>query len=245
MAREPIAIIVEDDIIFGNELQDFLKSHAISTILLHSLTDILHNIKLVNSDIIILDQFVGRADALEKLSDLRCSFSGGVVILSGNSDPADRVLALERGADDYIAKSLDPREILARIRAVLRRVKVVRTAAETHQNLLHPGAEPDDDFTIWNLTAWAPDGLPIGLTPTEARFLAYFIHNPGRIVSRAELSENVLKREYSVNDRHIDVIVCKIRKRIGPHMQNNPAITCVRGRGYICTIKNDEKSLSI
>lgn len=236
----PNVVLVEDDCVFAEELIDFLESHGIQTTWFATMDQRITEIVELNPDIVVLDQFVAGHDCLTSLVDLRRSYRGGVLVLTGNMDVVDRIVALETGADDYVAKSLGPRELLARLRAVLRRV----APADSSANPVPPNA-PAAGATVAAVTRqpWtidlrrhlvvAPDGVPLALTNLEFEAVDYLSRNAGRLITRDELSLALLARPYTPLDRSVDNMLSRIRKALEPHMQDEPAIRSIRGRGYI------------
>ncbi len=152
-------VLVEDDAPFAEELVEFLTAHGLRTIWFPGMSGRIAEIVQLQPDLLVLDQLVAGHDWLTLLPELRRVYPGGVVVLTSNTDPVDRIVALETGADDFVAKSLGPRELLARLRAVLRRVG--------------PGVQPAPPPSArWVIDTRrhllvAPDGTPMKLTSTE------------------------------------------------------------------------------
>ena len=114
-------LIVEDDIDFADAIRGYLAAHGFAPRILSSAERLMEELQSGQPRLLVLDQFVGGLDLSLMLMSIRRQFSGPILLLSGNTDPTDRILSLERGADDYIVKTAPPREILARMRASLRR----------------------------------------------------------------------------------------------------------------------------
>ena len=223
----PLVVLVEDDPGYAEELVEFLELHGMDTIWLKSFADLAATIRLRSPDLLVLDQFVAGKDAVTLLADVRRSYQGGVVLLTGNQDVTDRIVALETGADDFVAKSLGPRELLARLRAVSRRVGPPAATPE-------PQAQPGR----WLIDArrnkiQAPDGTTLKLTYTELRMLIYLVNNPGRLIDRGELTGAVLGRRFLADDRSADNMLSRIRVVLKPHLPDHDVIRSVRGRGYV------------
>ena len=220
-------VLVEDDAPFAEELVEFLGTHGIKAIWFATLTGRIGEIVQLQPDLLVLDQFVDGYDSLTSLAELRRSYAGGVVVLTGNTDAVDRIVALETGADDFVAKSLGPRELLARLRAVLRRVKAGPVVPSS--------AAPVGKWVIDTRrhVLQTPDGIHVKLTNTEFEALVYMSVHAGRLISRDELSQKLLNRPFTPLDRSVDNMLSRIRKAIEPHMSGEPAIRSVRGRGYV------------
>ncbi len=227
-------VLVEDDTVFAEELVEFLAAHGIRTIWFPGVVGRIAEIVQLQPDLLVLDQFLAGHDSLILLPELRRVYPGGVVVLTSNTDAVDRIVALETGADDFVAKSLGPRELLARLRAVLRRVGPGTPAAPPSAPWLidaPPSARWIIDTRRQMLVT--PDGTQLRLTSTEFETIVYLSHNVGRLISRDELSTTLLNRPFTPLDRSVDNMLSRIRKAIEPHMSGEPAIRSVRGRGYV------------
>jgi DNA-binding response OmpR family regulator len=160
----------------------------------------------------------------------------GLVILTGRGDAVDKVVGLEIGADDYITKPFDLRELVARIRAVLRRTASSTAAVGTAQP---PVASPKAlRFLDWTFDVGArrllnPDGVQVVLTTGEHELLHTFLRHPGRVLSRDFLLEETRGREAGPFDRTIDVQVGRLRKKIEVSAEDPQSLKSVRGAGYI------------
>ena len=222
-------VLVEDDAAFAEDLVEFLQAHGLSVHWLDSLQDMVATVLRLQPDVVVLDQFVAGRDSLLLLPELRRRYSGGLLVLTGNQDVTDRILALETGADDFVAKSLGPREMLARLRAVLRRVRPPASAAP----LAAAPSGPAWHIDVLRHQVRAPDGTMLRLTGAEFQALVFLAQRAGRVVSREEVSEAVLDRPFSALDRSVDNLVSRLRKALEAHFVDEPVIRSVRGRGYV------------
>ena len=220
-------VLVEDDPAYAEELVEFLELHGMKAIWLKSFADLAVTIRLRSPDLLVLDQFVAGMDAVTLLFDVRRYYNGGIVLLTGNQDATDRIVALETGADDFVTKSLGPRELLARLRAICRRMAPQSTNSERHPE---PGRWIIDSRQNRVQT---PNGTTLQLTYTELHILIYLVKNPGRVIDRDELSVAVLRRRFMAKDRSIDNMLSRIRVMLTPHMLDHQVIRSVRGRGYV------------
>ena len=174
--------------------------------------------------LILLDVMMPDADGFEVLRCIRQHSRTPVLMLTARGDTHDRVRGLEMGADDYLPKPFDPTELLARIRAILRRAR--------------PQPEPaafslgDIELDGGSRTVWR-SGAALDLTTVEFDLLAALIRAAGSTVSREELVRNVLGREFSPFDRSIDTHVCNLRRKLGPFEGGAERIKGVRGAGYL------------
>jgi two-component system OmpR family response regulator len=153
-----------------------------------------------------------------------------VIMLTAQGDPASRVVGLELGADDYIGKPFEPRELVARIHAVMRRI----------QGRGGPSARRADDsvrFAGWRFDSHrrqllSPDGVVVALSSAEFRLLSAFVARPRRLLTREQLLELTRAPGVEVSDRSIDLAVSRLRQKIGDGMRDVPLIRTVRGEGY-------------
>ncbi|MFZ5934099.1 DNA-binding response regulator [Pseudomonas putida] len=173
---------------------------------------------------VVLDVMLPDGSGLELLKQLRNEHAElPVLMLSARGEPLDRILGLELGADDYLAKPCDPRELTARLRAVLRRS--------------HPTATTTQ-LEIGDL-AFSPvrgvvsiDGRDMSLTLSESRILEALLRQPGEPLDKQELAQIALGRKLTLYDRSLDMHVSNLRKKVGPHPDGRPRIVALRSRGY-------------
>ncbi|MBU6191461.1 MAG: winged helix-turn-helix domain-containing protein, partial [Betaproteobacteria bacterium] len=178
-------------------------------------------------DLILLDQRLPDADGLVLARELRAASDVGIIIITGFGQPVDRILGLELGADDYVAKPVDLRELLARIRSVLRRRSP--RLADTPDALSFEGWNIDPSAR--RLTA--PTGDVVDLTSGEFDLLMVFARQPNRVLSRDEIMNALHHREAGPYDRAIDVQVGRLRRKIEPDPARPALIKSVRGAGYL------------
>jgi two-component system response regulator CpxR len=181
-------------------------------------------------DLVILDVMLPELTGLQLMKQLRASSRVGVLMLTARGEEVDRIIGLEYGADDYLAKPFNPRELIARIRAVYRRLKPWR------EDEMSPAPEC---FEIGDLAldqgtrTCRRGGEVIELTTAEFDLLAVFLRRSGRVVPRKELLREVLDREYSPFDRSIDVHVSNLRRKLGALPDGTERIRGIRSIGYI------------
>ncbi|MGD9946711.1 MAG: response regulator [Burkholderiaceae bacterium] len=200
------------------------------------------------ADLILLDLGLPGEDGLTLARELRGSSRAGIIIVTGRGQPVDRVVGLELGADDYVAKPFDLRELLARIRSVLRRIKPERDNGEPRAETASaapaaPAATPAPErysFDGWRLDVGArslhrPTGEPVALTSGEFQLLMIFVQQPNQVLSRDRLMELIHGRESGPFDRAIDVQVGRLRRKIETDPAEPALIKSVRGLGYLFT----------
>ncbi|HMN38652.1 MAG TPA: response regulator transcription factor [Hyphomicrobium sp.] len=184
-------------------------------------------------DLVTLDLNLGGEDGLRIARELRARRNVPIVMITGKADPIDRIVGLELGADDYIVKPFHMREVVARVRAVLRRYEAgLASPAENG----HAG-KPRYDFDGWRFDTARrevrnPSGEVCDLTTAEFNLLRILLERPGRVLSRDELMDQLKGHDWSPLDRSIDALVARLRKKIEPHSERPMLIKTVRGVGY-------------
>ena len=223
--------LVEDDAGFAKELIEFLGAYGIQAVWLETLDELQARVSALQPDALLLDQFVGGQDAVTRIAGLRGSYSGGIMVLTGNLDVLDRIIALETGADDFVSKLLGPREILARLRAVMRRSnQAVEPASRSRGSALGPWRIHPTKHELY-----APDGTLVRMSVTEFRALMVLIDSGVSVVSRDTLSRTVFRRPHTALDRSVDNLMSRIRKMLEVYTDGVPVIRAVRGLGYMFT----------
>ncbi|MBI5589739.1 MAG: response regulator transcription factor [Deltaproteobacteria bacterium] len=225
-------LIIDDDTGLCELLIEYLTPEGFQVDAVHDGQSGADQACMQNYDMIVLDVMLPKKNGFEVLQQLRSRISTPVVMLTARGDDVDRIIGLEMGADDYLPKPFNPRELVARIRAVLRRVKPdngeMRHLAGPDR-LLMVGDVRMDLGTHGVTCADAP----IELTAVEFNLLEHLLRNAGRLVSRKYLAKTVLGREMSSYDRSIDVHVSKLRKKLGLEPAGMERIKTIRGVGYL------------
>jgi two-component system OmpR family response regulator len=182
-------------------------------------------------DLVVLDLMLPGEDGLTLCRELRAKTNLPVLMLKARSDEVDRIIGLEMGADDYLAKPFNPRELLARIKSIVRRAQALPTnlASEAVHSLRFAGWTLD--VATRNVTA--ADGLVVPLSGAEYRLLRVFLDHPQRVLAREQLLELANGREAILFDRSIDVLVGRLRKRLRDDSREPALIKTVRGEGYV------------
>jgi two-component system response regulator CpxR len=187
-------------------------------------------------DLIVLDVMLPAMDGFEVLRRLRAESRIPVLMLTARGDDLDRILGLEIGADDYLPKPFNPRELAARIRAILRRTNEIEST-QNGSPIVVGDLELNAGSRVVRL-----GGEVLELTTVEFDLLEAFLKSAGRIVGRDELVKEVLGREFSPFDRSIDTHVCNLRKKVGPYSDGTERIKGVRGVGYLYAVPSDSKN---
>ena len=180
-------------------------------------------------DLVILDWMLPRLDGLEVLRRIRQTAPTPVLMLTARGEETDRVIGLEVGADDYLTKPFSLRELVARVRALLRRAELIRQTLTVDRQgddavLTRAGLRLDPEAHQATL-----DGAPLELSPTEFALLHLLLRSPGRAFSRSYLLDTVWQESYVGGDRSVDKAVLRLRKKLGPL---GDAIETVWGIGY-------------
>lgn len=225
-------LIVEDDERLATLTKDYLESNGLTVAIEGDGGRAIERIKTEQPDLVVLDLMLPGEDGLAVCRIVRPYYKGPILMLTARTEDLDQVLGLEMGADDYVAKPVRPRVLLARIRALLRRVK------DTPEEL---AAEPSSEnrLTFGNLVvdnamreAWL-DGKSIDLTSAEFDLLWLLSSSAGRVLTREEIFHQLRGIEYDGQDRSIDVRVSRIRPKVGDDPMNPKRIKTVRSKGYL------------
>jgi two-component system OmpR family response regulator len=225
--------IVEDDPDVRALLAHSLGMHGYKVTALESGAEIETVLTADPPDLVILDVGLPGMDGLTITQKIRQHSDVAIIIVSGRGDLTDRVVGLEIGADDYITKPFEPREILARVRSVLRRGR-----AHAHAPQATDGGHVIFRFGDWNLDVTAQaltgaDGQPVPLTSGEFRLLETLVTRAGRVLSRDQLMDACYGNDAPAFDRSIDVCVARLRKKLLDNPRNPATIRTVRNGGYI------------
>ncbi len=177
-------------------------------------------------DAVILDVMLPDGNGLDLLKLLRTNHPDlPVLMLSARGEPLDRILGLELGADDYLPKPCEPRELTARLKAILRRSSNHNTASPSHIELGDLNFSPVRGVVTIN-------EVETVLTVSESRLLEALIKQPGEPIDKHELTQIALGRKLTLYDRSLDMHISNLRKKLGPHSDGSPRILSLRGRGY-------------
>jgi two-component system response regulator CpxR len=225
-------LIVDDDVELCRLLSERLGSEGFAIEAAHDGLRGLERALSHEHALIVLDLMLPGLGGLDVLRRLRAQSTVPVLILTARGEDVERILGLEIGADDYLPKPFNPRELVARIRAILRR----SNRAENITKVLTVG---DIRLDPTAREAWINE-TPLDLTSVEFTLLETLMQDAGRIVTREHLTETVLGRRLGPFDRVIDVHVSNVRKKLGP-AQGGERIKSVRGSGYLFVVRTESK----
>ena len=230
-------LVVDDDKKLCRLIKDYLEALGYDVVTVHTARQGLEKALAETFDAVILDIMMPEMDGLEVLRKIRAASQVPVLMLTGLGEESDRIVGLEMGADDYLPKTFSTRELLARLRAVIRRSRVTaeRTAAasasmavEKHQAPIVIGdlhIEPDTRRVTLN-------DKPVSLTAVEFDLLLALARVPGRVKSREQLLLEVAERDFEAFDRSIDVHISSIRRKLGDDAKSPRWVQTVRSVGY-------------
>jgi two-component system response regulator CpxR len=227
---EPI-LLIDDDIELCSMLEDYLVRHGFSVTTEHHGELGLHRALTGDFSMVLLDVMLPGLDGFEVLRRLRTSSQVSVLLLTARGEDIDRIVGLEIGADDYLPKPFNPRELLARIRAILRRTAAARpsksSSAPGIRHLSVGGIELDTGAR----TATC-NGVELDLTNVEFELLGALMAAPGQILTREHLTELVLDRRFNPFDRSLDMHVSRLRRKLDDAAKLGDQIKTIRSMGY-------------
>lgn len=225
--RKLIAI-VEDDADVARIIVQVLGDFSFRTVWCRNAADLLRQLRSIVPDLCIIDLSLPDMDGIDLMQRVRAQSSCGILIVTGRAYVSDRVMGLELGADDYMLKPFEPRELVARVRSILRRHEsaTVNKAPAQRQIAVFSGWR----LNIGNHTLYEPNGEKHLLSTSEASLLKVFVNNPNRILQREELLGT---HDLSSTDRSIDVRVSRLRRKLESNDQGQVFIKTVYGAGYL------------
>jgi len=235
MEQTPHVLIVDDDREIRALLAEYLGGNGYRVSLAGEGRQMREVLAASRIDLVVLDLMMPGEDGLSLCRGLRAAGNRTpVVMLTARGEAVDRILGLEMGADDYLPKPFEPRELLARIRSVLRRAQALPT------NLSLPPAR-GFAFSGWLLAVetrqlTSPDGVLIALSGAEFRLLQAFLTHPGRVLNRDQLMDMTKGRDADPFDRSIDLQVSRLRTRLGEDARSPQLIKTVRSEGYVFAV---------
>jgi two-component system response regulator CpxR len=225
MARNRI-LLADDDEELAQLLRDFLEREGFKVALAHTADEALAAARAEPFDALVLDVMMPGRSGLDALRELRRESALPVLMLTALGEDIDRILGLELGADDYLPKPCNPRELAARLRAVLRRAR-----GEGHEALTDLRNGPIALRAASRSVS--VDGRPVALTATEFDLLVLLLREAGRVVSKERISQTVLGRPLGPFDRSIDVHVSNLRRKLGDAADGASPITTIHRSGYL------------
>ncbi|MEX2453494.1 MAG: response regulator [Rhodospirillaceae bacterium] len=227
-------VIVDDEPTLRSRLRKYLQSEGFTALEAESGAVLRTLLPQTSVDLVILDLVMPGEDGLSITRHLRETTDVGILILTGKGDAVDRIVGLEMGADDYLSKPFELRELLARVRSILRRTNgrsVQATGSSAGCTLRFDRWTVD----VRKLELCDADGVPVHLTSAEFRILRKFLDNAGRTLNRDQIMETLADRDWTPFDRSIDLHISNLRKKIERNPKSPELIKTVRGFGYVFT----------
>ena len=226
-------LLVEDDIEIRTLLESYLSGYGLRVTAVSSAQAMRAALKAGAFDVMLLDLMLPDGHGLDICRQMRGTSTMPIIMLTAQGDPVSRVIGLELGADDYLGKPFEPRELVARIHAVLRRARGTAASARSDK-----GPEPLAHFQGWvfdrvrrRLTS--PDQVMVALSSAEFRLLSVLVEHPGQVLSRDRLVDLSRTPGTVVSDRSVDLTVSRLRHKLRDAGESDGLIRTMRGEGYV------------
>lgn len=222
-------LMIDDDVKLSRLVKDYLQPFGFSVEAAHDGLSGLEKVKAGEFNAVILDVMLPQMDGFEVLRRIRQISNVPVLMLTALGDESDRIVGLEIGADDYLPKTFSTRELLARLRAVVRRAQIAAKTENLEDELTVVG-----DISINSATREVrQNDQPINLTALEFDLLLCLARSKGRVLDRDKLLDEIAGREYDVFDRSVDVHISSLRRKLGDDSKNPRYIKTIRSVGYM------------
>ena len=224
-------LIIDDDEELCDLVSEYLTVEGFETTAVHDGETGLTRALSGEFDLAILDVMLPKINGFDVLKNLREKSGMPVLMLTARGDDMERIVGLEIGADDYLPKPFNPRELVARLRAVLRRASSEDSRSASPEKIII-----DDLDLSASSRSVKRDGEELPVTSVEFDLLSALLRDAGKVVKKEDLSENVLERRLSPYDRSLDMHISNLRKKLGPRADGSERIKTVRSVGYIYTV---------
>ncbi|MEE8436039.1 MAG: response regulator transcription factor [bacterium] len=233
-------LLIDDDEELGELLTDFLRREGFDLQVAHTANQGLERVRASHPEMVLLDLMLPDRDGFEVLHELRRGGGPPVIMLTAKGEEVDRIVGLEMGADDYLPKPFNPRELSARIKAVLRRTEMPRRPLEpvAREGAVREAAPPLEEIRqgplILDVSGHRTvlEGREVELTTVEFALLCALVQDAGRVLSRDTLMDRVRGRDFESFDRSIDVHISHLRQKLGDNASHPRFIRTVRSVGY-------------
>lgn len=216
-------LIIDDDKKLNNLLNDYLAKTGFKVVTVTHPDDAFRALKRELPDIIILDIMLPDMDGFQVCKKIRTEYSVPIIMLTARGEVTDRIVGLELGADDYMPKPFEPRELVARIQSVLR-----RSSENSKSNIIKIGKLVID----FNKCTVFLDGKSIDLTTMEFEILSVFAKNPGKVLNRDQILDKIRGIEWDAFNRSVDVLISRLRQKLNDDPKNPSLIKTIWGNGY-------------
>ena len=233
----PTVVVADDEAALTGEVADYIQRYGMRAIEVNNFGDLVAVLQQQKVDAILLDQRFGTVDTLVMLPQLRSMTDVPILMHTGNREEMDRVLGLEQGADDFLLKPVSGRELVARLRAHLRRPSARQAAGPSFTPAAPVAAAPAPARTGWRVVqaerrVYRPDGTPLRLTTAEFDTLSALAQTPGETRTRDELTRLVFRRDWRPGDRAVDNAILHLRQKLQDDL-GEACIVTVRQMGYV------------
>jgi two-component system torCAD operon response regulator TorR len=235
--RRPHVLVVDDELTIRDLITACLEAEGMRVASAHGLDPARQLLDHEQFDVVLVDLALGDGNGLTLVRSIKEHTRSGIIIVSSRQTPVDRIVGLEIGADDYITKPFDPRELTIRVRRLSDRIR------GDHQN---PGLLEEPTRLVYVFADWQfdppghslsdPQGNVLDLTTAESKLLEAFVSRPTRTLSRDHLTDAVHGRDWNPNDRSIDVLIAKLRRKLSVSGDESRFIRTVRGSGYVFNV---------
>ncbi|MGQ0750222.1 MAG: response regulator [Betaproteobacteria bacterium] len=238
MTAQDHILIVDDDAEIRSLLREYFEKSGYRVSVAADGRGLRAAITVSAPDLVVLDLMLPGEDGFTLCRELRARSDVPIIMLTARGEDTDRIVGLELGADDYVAKPFNARELLARVKSVLRRMRAL-------PGNLRPEIVRGFRFAGWTLdiatrNLTSPQGVVIALSGTEFRLLRTFVSHPNRVLTREQLIDLMLSRDAAPFDRAIDVQVSRLRQRLGEDAKEPTLIKTVRSQGYVLAAQVEE-----
>ena len=225
-------LIIDDDEELCELVSEYLSVEGFQVEAIHDGETGLQKALQSEQDLVILDVMLPTKNGFDVLRELRQTSKIPVLMLTARGEDSERIVGLESGADDYLPKPFNPRELAARMRAILRRAEITDEAKQIEDDKI----QVDDVEVKISARSATKNGEDLGLTSVEFELLAMLLKNAGTVVKKEDLSEQILERKLSPYDRSLDMHVSNLRKKLDARGSEEERIKTVRSAGYIYTL---------
>ena len=231
MAEQDHILVVEDEPITREQLVSYFEDEGFLVSSTGSGDEVQKLVNETDVILVLLDIKLPGKDGLTLTREIRANSDVGIILVTSKNEQIDRILGLESGADDYVTKPFDPRELLSRARNLIRRVHIQQS--QKRKGHLRRFASFCLDLNKRELTD--DDGSTTQLSAGEYQLLLAFMEKAGEVMNRDQLMNRIRNREWFPDDRYIDVLVGQLRKKLGERAANAKIITTIHGTGYLFT----------
>ena len=231
MSEPDHILIVEDEPITREQLVAYFEDEGFRVSSTGSGDEVQKVVENTDVILVLLDIKLPGKDGLTLTREIRAHSDIGIILVTSKQEQIDRILGLESGADDYVTKPFDPRELLSRARNLIRRVQIQQKQRKRNHMRTFDGWSLD--LNKRELTT--PEGQPIQLSAGEYQLLLAFMEQAGEVMNRDQLMNRIRNREWFPDDRYIDVLVGQLRKKLGERAANAKIIATIHGTGYLFT----------